>query len=137
MHIYVGYFTYFLSESYLESGNIKHARDSIEETLTLSRKIDSKYIEAKSLILKGRISGKMTPSEMDTAENNILDGLESLETMKLKPDTAQGYLYLGELYADNGQKEKAFENLTKAEGMFKEMEMDYWLERTKKILVRL
>ncbi len=48
-----------------------------------------------------------------------------------------GYLFLGELYLDTGQKEKALENLKKAGGMFKEMGMDYWLAKTDEVLKRL
>jgi hypothetical protein len=57
-----------------------------------------------------------------------------LDEMKIKPWVSQGYLYLGELYADTGKREKALENLKKAEAMFQEMGMDYWLARTKKLL---
>jgi hypothetical protein len=56
------------------------------------------------------------------------------DELKTKPFYAQGHLFLGELYADAGQKEKALENMKKAEVMFQEMGMDYWLARTKKVL---
>ncbi|MBW1854235.1 MAG: hypothetical protein JRJ00_06085, partial [Deltaproteobacteria bacterium] len=56
---------------------------------------------------------------------------------KLKPCSAQGYLFLGELYTETGQKEKSLENLKKAEGMFKEMGMDYWLTKMHVIQDRL
>jgi hypothetical protein len=45
-----------------------------------------------------------------------------------------GYLFLGEVYVDTGQKDKALETLKKAEGMFKEMGMDYWLVKTQDAL---
>jgi hypothetical protein len=60
--------------------------------------------------------------------------MKILDELEEKPFYAQGYLSLGELYADSGQKEKALENLKKAEAMFQEMGMDYWLARTKKLL---
>ena len=60
-----------------------------------------------------------------------------LEELKVKPYQAEGYLYLGELYADTGQKEKALETLNKAEGMFRQMGMDYWVARTEKVLEKL
>jgi len=41
---------------------------------------------------------------------------------------------LGELYLNVGQKQKTMENLDKAEVMFQEMGMDYWLERTQEVL---
>jgi hypothetical protein len=53
-----------------------------------------------------------------------------LETLKVRPFFAQGCLFLGELYAEAGQAERAAENLKEAESMFQEMGMDYWLART-------
>jgi len=44
---------------------------------------------------------------------------------------------LGELYLGTGQREKGLKNLKKAEAMFKEMGMDYWLARTPEVLDRL
>jgi hypothetical protein len=40
------------------------------------------------------------------------------DELKIKPYAAQGYLFLGELHAEMGHREKALENLKKAEGMF-------------------
>jgi hypothetical protein len=48
-----------------------------------------------------------------------------------------GRLCLGEIYADNGQKEKAIENLKKAESMYQEMKMGLWLGKTREVLQRL
>jgi len=60
-----------------------------------------------------------------------------LDELKLKAFYALGYFYLGELYVKAGRKEKALENLRKAEPMFQEMGMDYWLARTRKVLENL
>ena len=49
----------------------------------------------------------------------------------------EGYYYLGELYTHIGKQDKAMENLKKAEEMFRDMGMDYWLTRTQEILDRL
>ena len=48
-----------------------------------------------------------------------------------------GYLWLGEVYAESGRREEALENLKKAEGMFQEMGMDYWLGKAQEALARL
>ena len=48
-----------------------------------------------------------------------------------------GYLYLGELYLNGGKKEKAMDNLKKAESMFREMGMDYWLGKAQEVLGKL
>ena len=74
---------------------------------------------------------------MDEAEEYILKGIKMLEELKTQPYLSTGYLWLGELYADMGQREKALENLKKAEEMFKEMGMDYWLSRTHEVLKRV
>ena len=76
----------------------------------------------------------MGGSQLHKTEEYILKGMKILEELETKPAYAGGYLNRGELYADAGQKEKALENLKKAEAMYQEMGMDYWLARTKKLL---
>ena len=61
----------------------------------------------------------------------------TLDELKLRPFAWQDHLYLGELYADNGQKDKALETLKKAEDEFKDMGMDYWLRKTQEVLARV
>ena len=76
----------------------------------------------------------MEPLQTHKAEASILKGIEVLQGLKLRPYYAQGYLWLGELYLNTGENEKAMENLKKAEGMFREMGVDYWLARTEDVL---
>ncbi|MGA2106921.1 MAG: hypothetical protein ABSH25_04685 [Syntrophorhabdales bacterium] len=71
--------------------------------------------------------GRMLTHDADKAEEYILQGMKIADELKAKPTYAKGHLFLGELYDHSGQKEKALENLTKAETMFQEMGMDYWL----------
>ena len=70
----------------------------------------------------------------DNGEKSILHGIRIFSDLKLKPRCAEGYLLLGELYADAGRTAEARENLEKAERMFREMEMDYWLAKTQEVL---
>jgi hypothetical protein len=60
-----------------------------------------------------------------------------LDELKIKPLCAEGYLFLGELYADAGQQDKALEKLKKAKSLFREMGMNYWLDKTQEVLERL
>ena len=85
----------------------------------------------------GRVMGKVHRSKLREAEKHILEGIEILDRLKEKPFYSVGHLYLGELYSDAGQKEKALENINKAESMFQEMGMDYWLGKTQEVLARL
>jgi len=50
------------------------------------------------------------------------------------------YLFLGELFADAGQRDKAIENPRKADAMYLEMQVipkSYWLKPTQELLARL
>jgi hypothetical protein len=96
-----------------------------------------KWIEGFVWILLGRISGKRGTPKAKKGEESILQGIQILDKFKLKALYAPGYHYLGEFYADTGQKDKALETLKKAEGMFREMGMDYWLGKTKEVLENL
>ena len=103
----------------------------------MSQKNAEKFGEGQSWIWMGRIVGRSDPSRKDKAEQYILRGINILEKMELKPFYALGRLFLGEFYLDAGQREKAAKNLKKADEMFREMKMDYWLARTKEVMQRL
>jgi len=132
---------YFLSVPYwvlaaihLDSGELEKARGYAEKAVELSQKHSEKWMEGNSEILLGKILGGMDPPLSNKAEEHILQGIRILNELKIKPYLSQGYLCLGELYADRGQKDKAVEALKKAEAMYHDMGMDYWLYRTQSIL---
>jgi tetratricopeptide (TPR) repeat protein len=105
--------------------------------LEFCRRSGERAQEGRSTIALGRVLGKAEPRQSAEAEDSILQGIRMLEELKLRPWLAEGYLFLGELYADTGQNEKALEALKKAEAEFKDMGMDYWLRRTKEVLARI
>jgi len=102
--------------------------------LRLSQKNNEKLMEGWSRLLLGTILGKTEPRKIEKAEGCLLKGVEICTELRIKPYYALGHLYLGQLYLNAGEKEKAGENLKKAEGMFQEMGMDYWLTQTRKAL---
>jgi class 3 adenylate cyclase/tetratricopeptide (TPR) repeat protein len=128
---------WLLSSIHLDLGDLKKARSLSEEALRLSQKNNEKVLEGWSWLLLGRILGKTEPSQIDKAEECILKGIEILEILKIKASYSLGYLYLGELYLNAREKEKAKNNLKKAEGMFQEMGMDYWLAITSAVYADL
>ena len=121
----------------MESSDLKNAQNCIEKALRLAQEKNEKHWEGISKIWLGRISGKTERVLGRRGEEYISQGISMLNALKVKPWCAQGYLFLGELYADTGSKEKALENLKRAKGMFQEMGMDYWLGETRKIVGRL
>jgi tetratricopeptide (TPR) repeat protein len=121
----------------LDSGDLPNAQTSIEEALRLSQASGERYIEGRAGAWLGRVLGKADVSQADAAEERILQGIRLLEQLQIKPWQAEGHLLAGELYADTGQTKKARANLKKAERMFREMGMDYWLHRTRAVLSKL
>jgi tetratricopeptide (TPR) repeat protein len=136
--------SFLLSQQYwalamvlFESGELESARSYSTEALKLAQSNNEKHIEGPLRILLGRIMAKTERSQYSKAEDSILQGIRLLDEWNLKPFMFPGYLHLGELYADIGQKEKAIKNLKKAETAFQEMGMDYWLSRTQAVMEKL
>jgi tetratricopeptide (TPR) repeat protein len=119
---------------YIESGDQENAIDCGRRALKLSCDTHERQSEALSKIHMGRILGKADISQGSEAKKYILEGIKINEELKVKPGCSWGYFYLGELYADMGQNDKAIKTLKTAEGMFQEMGMDYWLRRTQEVL---
>ncbi len=92
---------------HLESGDLINAQQRAEEALKLSQRDHEKWDEGLIWILLGRIYAKAGTSQFDRGEACILKGIKILDQMKLKPLYAPEYHYLGELYADTGQQDKA------------------------------
>ena len=125
---------WLLSMVKFELGEYKNAQDYAEETLRLSREMNEKHREGQSNIWLGRIIGKKDTSKGDVAEEHILQGIKIFDELKMKPCSAEGHFFLGELYRDTDQKEKSVINLKKAAETFQEMGMDYWLAKTQEVL---
>jgi len=120
----------WLSIVHSESDDLKIAQSDAEKALELCRENNEKQVEGQTKIWLGRILGKKESAHSNPAIQHIIEGITILKTLKLRTHTSQGYLFLGELYVDTGQNEKALENLKKAEAEFEVMGVDYWLART-------
>jgi tetratricopeptide (TPR) repeat protein len=127
----------FLGDIHLQLGDLKNAKSFTEEALSLSQKNSERHMEGLSQIQLGHILGRTETEQIDRAQEHILRGMKLLDELNMKPWYAQGHLFLGELYANAGQQEKAMENLRKAESMYQEMGMDYWLAMSRKVLAEL
>ena len=79
----------------------------------------------------------MDGTKIDEAEMCMLKGLKILEDLETKPGWAVGCFGLCELYLKGGRIEKGLEALRKAEQMFKEMGMAYWLKKTEEVWERV
>ncbi|MGO9566603.1 MAG: adenylate/guanylate cyclase domain-containing protein [Desulfomonilaceae bacterium] len=130
-------FHWWCSVAYFEQGDMEQARTHAELALQFSLENNAKQAEGLSRIYLGRVLAKTETSQIESAEQQILQGISLLEELGLAVQYSCGYLWLGEVYAESGRREEALETLKKAEGMFQEMGMDYWLGKAQEALGRL
>lgn len=122
-----------------EAKELKQAKLYLEDSLKFSQQYREKWIEGVSKIFLGSIASKQKKKDsgVEKAESSIRQGIDILSQRKVLPWATVGYFLLGEFYADNGNMKNALANLNRAESLFKEMNMDYWLNKTRKILQAL
>ena len=120
-----------------EANALKKALERFNSALSFSQENSEKAAEGVTLTWMGRTMTKMDVLQKDKAEQFIRKGIEILKKLKIKPYYSNGYLFLGELYSYSNQREKAIKYLTKAEENFREMELDFWLDKTREALEKL
>jgi tetratricopeptide (TPR) repeat protein len=125
------------SSAHFDLGHTEQARIHAELALQFSIENKERQCEGFARAWLGRVVSKTNPTHIEAAEQHLLQGIDLLEELGIVAEYSIGYLWLGEVYAESGRREEAVENLKKAESMFQEMCMDYWLGKTKEVLGRL
>jgi tetratricopeptide (TPR) repeat protein len=126
-----------LAETYFELGDMRNSMSCTEKAIKISKQQNSILNEMQATMLMARILVKLDRSNMDEAEEYILNAIRVFNERKVKAYVCEGYYFLGELFAEIDKKEKASKYLNKAKEMFNEMDMPYWLNKTKKVLLNL
>jgi class 3 adenylate cyclase/tetratricopeptide (TPR) repeat protein len=135
-HIYSrGYL--ILGELYWNMGECGKALNCLKKAESECQDMEIDYWLSFSKSLIGKTLSKLSSSQFNESEQTIFDAIKIAQEIESKPPLAMGHLCLGEIYADHGQKEKALENLKKAESMYQDMGMGLWLGKTREILNRL
>ncbi|MBW2467832.1 MAG: AAA family ATPase [Deltaproteobacteria bacterium] len=127
----------YLSKTCFDLDDLKSAHAYIEEALKISQKNAEKHLEGASWIWLGRIIGETDPAKDEKAKQFMQKGIKILRELKIRPWYSEGYLYLGQLNANSGNREDAVNNLRKAKANYQEMGMDYHLSKTQEILSKL
>jgi tetratricopeptide (TPR) repeat protein len=122
---------------YFELDGMGQARTHAELALQFSMENNERQMQGLSRTWLGRIISKADATQIDLAEQNILQGIGLLEELGIRGQSCFGFLWLGEVYAESDRQKEAQVNLKKAEGMFQDMGMDYWLGKTREVLKRI
>ncbi len=128
---------FFCSRAYFGLGDIGEARKHAELALEFSLSNNERQVQGLARTWLGRAVAKANTTQTEEAEQHILQGISLLEELGIRAHSALGYLWLGEVYAESGRQEVAVHNLKKAETMFQEMGMDYWLGKAQEALAKL
>jgi tetratricopeptide (TPR) repeat protein len=134
----IGYF--YLAAIHSAGGDLQSGRECAEEALRLSQEFNGKAMEGLAWMALGSIEWKADPTHIDVAEADIRKGSSILEEQKLRAYSAQGYLFLGELLVDGGNRDAALESLKKAEALYLEMRVipqSHWLGRAQEAMGRV
>jgi tetratricopeptide (TPR) repeat protein len=129
-HLYCGM-------AHFELGEMEEAQTHFELGLQAALQNQERLFHAVLRCNLGWVMARKDPTQIEAAEEHIRQGITQLEELGLKSIYPGGYMILGAVYAESGRPEEALEHLKKAEAMFAEMGMDYWLGRTQEILGKL
>ena len=116
--------------AYLAAGRIDEARRHAREALAISRRLGARGSEAHALCLAGDVAS----AGGEDAEGYYRDALALATELGMRPLVAHCHLGLGKLYRRTGDQAKAEEYLTTATTMYREMGMDFWLEKAEAAL---
>ncbi len=119
-----------LSEGYLLSGRREEALTVTQQSIEIFRRQKERGPLAHALRLLGEIASQQEPPDTEKAEAAYREALALAAELGMRPLEARIHLGLGGLYGRTGQRNKAREHLTIASGLFREMEMGFWLERS-------
>ena len=122
---------------HIERGDWESAQRNAREGLESAATHGERHLECTLSVALGTTLAKANPSQVGRGEEHVLRGIKIAHALKVRLAEAEGYLGLGELYADAGWREKALKAFRKAKRMFKAMGMDYYVVRTEKALEKL
>jgi len=124
-----------LGEAYGLAGRTQDATITLNRALDLARERGLRGYEAWALYIAGNVSW---PDKLSGAAAAWQSQALALATeLEMRPLQAQCHLAIGEVALKSGREADAREHLTTAFEMFREMDMQSWLEKTESALKAL
>jgi tetratricopeptide (TPR) repeat protein len=100
-----------------------------ERALDWSRERKQRGLVAYSLRLLGEIAAQRDAPELEEAAASYQQALTLAGELGMRPLQAHCHFGLGKLYRRTGDRAKAQEHLASAATMYREMDMQFWLEK--------
>ena len=121
-----------LGEAYLMCGRARDAATVAGRSLTLSRERTERGNEASALRLLGAIADRADPVDTENAEACYRQAMALAGELSMRPLVARCHLGLGALYRQQGRRASAGDHLAAATALFRELDMDFWLQRSER-----
>jgi tetratricopeptide (TPR) repeat protein len=123
-----------LGEAHLLADRLEAAYALAERVLALARAHQERGNQAYALHLLGDIAARRDPPESAQAEARYHQALTLAEELGMRPLQAHCHRGLGTLYATIGQQEQARTELSAAIGLYRAMDMTFWLPQAEAAL---
>jgi tetratricopeptide (TPR) repeat protein len=118
-----------LGEAYVLADRPEDARAGADSAATLARERGERGYELYARRLRGEIAAFSGPPGAPEAEAQYRETLAAAEELGMRPLAAHCHFGLGKLYRCTGELARAEEGLTAATTMYREMNMQFWLDR--------
>jgi class 3 adenylate cyclase/DNA-binding winged helix-turn-helix (wHTH) protein/tetratricopeptide (TPR) repeat protein len=126
-----------LSAVYLLDGRVDEAWRHACQAVDLAREQNARGQEALALFQLGAVHAHASPPDARPAEARYREALTLAETLGMRPLQAHCHRGLGTLYAKTGRPEQARAALATAIGLYRAMEMTFWLSQAEAALAEV
>jgi tetratricopeptide (TPR) repeat protein len=123
-----------LSETCRLAGRHDEAEQHARQALDLARQYRERGYEALALHQLGAVHAHANPPKAELVETCYQQALALANELGMRPFQAHCHRGLGILYSQTGQAEQARAELSTAIGMYRDMEMTFWLPETEAAL---
>ena len=130
-----GLWTRVLAGLYLRAGNLTEAETTAETALGFAQRQGERGNEAWIHWLLGQVMIERDERDAAIRRFEMAQGLA--DQLGMRPLIAHCHLGLGKLYSRTGDRQQAQGYLSTATTMFREMDMQFWLEQAEAELARL
>ena len=120
-----------LGEARLLAGQFDGAAEAADRALSLSQQQQERGHEAWALRLLAEICSRQEPPDCAVAEARYRQALTLSQALEMRPLVGRCHFGLGVLHRQTGRQKDAKECLTTAMAIFRELEMEFWLEQAK------
>jgi tetratricopeptide (TPR) repeat protein len=96
-------------------------------SLDMARDQNARGEQAQVLRLLGDHHRRHGADDVDRAESSYRQALSTAQELGMRPLQAHCHLGLGTLYSERGEQALARQELSKAQALYRDMEMTFWI----------